>query len=66
MSKFICTRDNEVRRFETFADAQRFCRREGDMSRLWTLDGPGVAERRMADAVAAASRMGFSLAMGAC
>lgn len=60
---FTCTStSNEVRTFATYDEAYRFVMAEGDMSRLWTMDGPGVAERNMARAIAAATRMGFTLA----
>lgn len=40
MTKFRCYRGstNETRIFDTREEALRFCLREGDMNRLWTLE----------------------------
>jgi hypothetical protein len=42
MSKFECERDGEVRSFNSFAECQRFVRREGDASRLWAYIGTAL------------------------
>lgn len=36
---YECERDDEVRSFNSFAECQRFVRREGDQSRLWSYVG---------------------------
>lgn len=38
-TKFKCERDHQVRIFDSFAECQRFVRREGDESRLWSYVG---------------------------
>lgn len=35
---FACRRTNETRAFATYAEAYRFVMREGDLSRLWTIE----------------------------
>ena len=40
ITRFLCYRasSNETRIFDTRTEALRFCLREGDMNRLWTLE----------------------------